>query len=93
EGNPSSAATEILAVEWHGTEAFRAETQPGTISVSGHCPGIETSMTTGRRLWIRVNTSTSSKLQLLLYADEDGLYHVGLYTTTGRAVSHQILHL
>jgi len=93
EGIPPGAPMEILSVDWHGTEAFRAELTPGFVSVQSHCPGTFSPITTGHPLRLQLRRDSPNQLTITLLADEDGGYQLRLYDSMGREVWHSTMHL
>ncbi len=91
-GVPSRAPVEIVSVSWSGTEAFRAELVPGSLTIQGPCPGAEPVLGTAGSLKLHYEGS-SGQLIVTLSADEDGDYDLRLFDPMGRAVWHERVHL
>ncbi|GBD07274.1 hypothetical protein HRbin21_01092 [bacterium HR21] len=91
-GVPTGALLELLAVRWRGTNAFRAETQAGSVLVRPHCPGTE-SMSPGSPLRLVLEEKSPGMLSVELLADEDGTYTLELFDSLGRLLARRSLHL
>jgi hypothetical protein len=92
-GTPLQAPLELLDVEWLGTQAFRAELIPGSVTVVGYCPGAEPTVELGSPLQIRLFEFSPHELRFLLQADEDGLYRFSLVDVLGQELYHHEMHL